>query len=301
MTYMVTGAFSFTGRYVTKRLLQDGCEVRTMTRRPQEMNPFSQYVEVVGHDFDDVDVLSRALDGCDRLVNTYWWRLPEGKLGYDRVVRRSQNLFTAAKAVGIERIVHISISDPQGKDYPYFRGKCATEKAVGECGVSHVVVRPQLVFGDGELLINNLAWSLRKSRIVPVPGDGQYLLQPIHAEDYADLIVGLVRDHQGGVVDAVGPDALSFAEMVLMVGSAIGRDPKLVYISPKVFTRAAWLVNQFLKEPTLLDYEVYGCLVDNGLVPRKPQGSRRLANWLAHRSDTLGRRYANQDNRPFQD
>ena len=296
---MVTGAFSFTGRYVAKRLLADGEEVRTMTRFPQSASPFSQEVRAVPYDYDSLDSLTEALAGCNRLINTYWRRQPEGALGYDRVVQQSKNLFAAAKAAGVERIVHISINDPHGKDFPYFRAKCRTERALRECGVSAIVVRPQLVFGDGELLINNLAWTLRKSRWAPVPGDGRYLMQPIHADDYADLIVAVARTEQRGVVDGVGPDVLTYDDMVRLVGEAIGRSPRIIHVHPRIFARAARVVSRFFTEPTVLKYEVYGCLVENGVVPRQPQGSRRLVDWLRERKDSLGRRYADQDHRPF--
>jgi len=299
MTYMVTGAFSFTGRHVAKRLLEEGEEVRTMTRFPQSASPFAEAVPAVPFDYDDVGALTQALRGCDRLINTYWRRQPEGNLGYDRVVQQSKNLFAAAKAVGIERIVHMSINDPHGKKFPYFRAKCATERAVRECTVSSVVVRPQLVFGDGELLINNLAWTLRQSRLAAVPGDGQYLMQPIHASDYAELIVGLSRNRRDGVVNGVGPDVMTYDDMVSMVGNAIGRKPRILHVHPKFFDRVARLINRFVEEPTVLDYEVYGCLVENGVVPREPQGTRRLVDWLRDHADSLGRRYADQDRRPF--
>jgi NADH dehydrogenase len=299
MMYMVTGAFSFTGRHVTRQLLQEGHQVRTITRVAQSANPFREHVEVALDRYDDVALLRQALSGCDRLINTYWRRQPDGRHGYDLAVQHSKNLFAAAEYAGVKRMVHVSINDPEGKDFPYFHAKCATEQAARESSMSTVIVRPQLVFGDGELLINNLAWSLRKSKIAPVPGDGRYLMQPIHAQDYGALIARLSRGDEVGVVDGVGPDVMTYDQLVRSVGGAIGRPPRIIHVHPRLFAQAARVMDRFFKEPTVLKYEVYGCLVNNGVVPRKPQGQRRLSDWLTERGTTLGQFYAHQDERPF--
>ena len=113
------------------------------------------------------------------LYNTYWVRFRHGETDFDQAIAQSRALFDVARRVGVTRIVHVSITNPSlACDLPYFRGKAQTEQALAETGVSFGIVRPTVVFGPGDVLINNIAWLLRHLPVFAIVGDGEYRVRP---------------------------------------------------------------------------------------------------------------------------
>ena len=117
-TDVVTGAFSYTGSFIARRLLAAGHQLRTLTNNPR----------------------------------------PPTDL--------------AGKEAGIRRLVHISIANPTASTHPYYASKAQLEEALRSTGMSYAIVRPTLVYGDGDVLINNIAWVLRRFPVFAIPGDG---------------------------------------------------------------------------------------------------------------------------------
>ena len=116
-------AFSFTGRYVARRLLDKGVSVRTLTRKPDWEDPFGVRVPAVPLDFSDPDGLHRSLQGAGVLYNTYWIRFGHGRNTFEQAVANSRTLFEAAARAGVGRIVHFSVANASADSrIPYFRG-----------------------------------------------------------------------------------------------------------------------------------------------------------------------------------
>ena len=183
---VVTGAFSYTGRYVTRRLLDQGVRVRTLTRSPDAEDPFGGQVEVSPLDFSDSDGLCQSMQGAGVFYNTYWIRYAHGQTTFDLAVENTGKLFEAAERAGVARIVHFSVTNPSSESgLPYFRGKARVEDMLVGLGVPYAIIRPTLVFGVGDLLLNNMAWALRRFPVFPVYGNGDYPVQPVYVEDLA--------------------------------------------------------------------------------------------------------------------
>src|SRR3989449_3006370 len=104
---VVTGAFSYTGRYIAERLLALGQPVRTLTRHPPSRSDGG--IEVAPLDFADRDGLVDALGGATTLYNTYWVRFPRGRVTFEQAVGNSQNLFEAAGVARARRGGHIRV------------------------------------------------------------------------------------------------------------------------------------------------------------------------------------------------
>ena len=151
--------------------------------------------------------------GAGVLYNTYWIRYARGNMTFDRAVENTRTLFEAAVGAGVGRIVHFSVSNPShDSGLPYFRGKAQVEDLLKGLGVSYAIIRPTLVYGDGDLLLNNMAWALRRFPVFPVFGSGDYPVQPIYAEDLAEQAVEAGSHAENEVVDAAGPETFSFEE-----------------------------------------------------------------------------------------
>ncbi|MBM3153019.1 MAG: NAD-dependent epimerase/dehydratase family protein, partial [Chloroflexi bacterium] len=162
MKIAVTGAFSYSGKYITHRLLAQGHEVITLTGHPDRPDPFGGKVKAFPLDFEAAS-LTRNLRGVDTLYNTYWIRFDQGGNTQPRAVTNTRILVQAAKAAGVRRMVHISITNPSTDSHlPYFSGKAANEQAVIESGIGYTILRPTVLFGKEDILINNIAWLLRR-------------------------------------------------------------------------------------------------------------------------------------------
>ncbi len=300
MKIAVTGAFSYSGKYIARRLLARGEEVITLTGHPNRPDPFDGQVKVYPLDFDEAG-MSESLRGVEVLVNTYWVRFDKGKNTQPRAVENTQKLVNAAVKAGVKRIVHISIANPSAESHlPYYWGKAENEKAVIESGLSYAILRPTVLVGGGEdVLINNIAFLLRRFPFFFIPGDGSYGIQPVHVNDLADLAVEAVHSKENYVIDAVGPEAYTFKELVQLIGETIGAKRLLISVPPRLALRAAQFLSLFLKDVLLTPDEVDG-LMANLLVSK---GSARTKTafkaWLKENRDTVGIHYASELKRHY--
>jgi NADH dehydrogenase len=197
--------------------------------------------------------------------------------------------------------VHISITNPSAESHlPYFWGKAANEKAVIDSGLSYAILRPTVLVGDEDILINNIAYLLRRFPFFLLPGNGSYKLQPVHVEDVATLAVEGVCRRDNYIVDAVGPDIFTFKEMVKLIGEKIGARRLLVPFPPRLALLAAQFVSLFVKDVVLTPEEVDGLMA--GLLVSKdpPLGRIRLADWLEANKDKVGTEYASEIRKHYQ-
>ena len=295
MKIAVTGAFSYTGKYVTQRLLARGEEVVTLTNHPNRPNPFNGQVKTFPLNFDEAG-MTKSLQGADVLVNTYWVRFDKGNNTQPRAVENTRTLVNAAKAAGVKRIAHVSIANPSADSpLPYYWGKAANEKAVIESGIPYAIVRPTVLVGGGEdILINNIAYLLRRFPFFLVPGDGSYGIQPVHVEDVADLLVEGIYNKDSYIVDAVGSEKYTFKELIQLVGKKIGSARPLISAPPRLALLAAQFLSLFVSDVILTPEEVGG-LMANLLVSKEPaRGKIKFSDWLEENKNTIGTKYASE-------
>jgi NADH dehydrogenase len=299
MKIAVTGAFSYSGKYITQRLLDRGEEVITLTGHPNRPDPFGGKVKAYPLDFDEAS-MRRSLQGVKVLVNTYWVRFYKGENTQPRAVTNTRKLVNAAKAAGVRRIVHISIANPSANSpLPYYWGKAANEKAVTDSGVSYAILRPTVLIGREDILIHNIAFFLRHFPFFLIPGDGSYGIQPVFVEDLADLAVEAVYRNDNYIVDAVGPDSYTFKDLVRLIGEKIGARRPLISVPPQLALLAAQLISLFVGDVVLTPEEIKG-LMANLLVSKDPPlGQTAFKDWLEANKNTLGTRYASEIKRHY--
>ncbi|HMQ14521.1 MAG TPA: NAD(P)H-binding protein [Phycisphaerae bacterium] len=297
--HVVTGAFGYSGKYISQRLLARGRRVRTLTNSPQRMNPFGARIDVRPLNFAAADELTESLRGADVLYNTYWVRFNYrgGRLSFthDTAVENTLGLFDAARAAGVRRVVHVSITNPS-EDSPleYFRGKARLERALRESGLSHAILRPAVLFGREDILINNIAWVLRRFPVFGVFGDGRYRLQPVHVDDLADLAVAAGEQHENRTVDAIGPETFTYRELVHEIGRIIGRPRRVVSVSPGVGLLIAQLTGWLVGDVIITREEIDGLMRDLLCTDSPPAGKTPLSEWARANADTLGTAYAGE-------
>lgn len=292
---VVTGAFGYSGRYITRRLLDAGARVTTLTNSPRRANPFGDRVSVSPYYFDDPPRLVEALRGADALINTYWVRFNHADFTHETAVRNAGILFRAAADAGVRRVVHVSITNPsENSPDSYFRGKARMERALRETGLSHAVLRPAVLFGPQDILINNIAWLLRRFPVFGLFGRGRYRLQPIFVDDLAKLAVEQASSRENVVIDAIGPETFTFRELVHMLAGAIGVRRLILPCPPTI---ACWIgraVGAWMNDVFVTRDEIDSLMADGLYVNSPPAGTTRLSEWARANAATLGIRYANE-------
>jgi NADH dehydrogenase len=297
---VVTGAFGYTGRYIAERLLEHGRRVTTLTGHPARPNPFGERMRVAPMDFRDPAGLREHLRGATTLYNTYWVRFPRGAVTFERAVANSGVLFEAARDAGVERIVHVSITNPSADSpFPYFRGKAAVERLLAASGPSYAIVRPTVIFGKQDILINNIAYVLRRLPVFGVPGSGEYRLRPVAVEDVAELCARSAEEPTGSVVDAVGPETYTFEGLVRLIARAIRSRAWIVHVPPSAALLATAAVGRAVGDVVLTRDELGGLMAELIVSDGPATGSRSLAEWLRAHADVVGARYASEVSRHY--
>jgi NADH dehydrogenase len=299
-TSIVTGAFGFSGLQIAKRLLLRGESVRTLTNHPQPGSSLSDRLEVSPLDFSDPEQLARSMRGATVLYNTYWVRFSYGSLSHGRAVENTKTLIHAAEVAGVKRIVHVSITNPSlDSSLSYFKGKAELEQAIQSSSLSYAILRPAVLFGEGGILINNIAFMLRRSPLFAIPGRGEYHVQPIFVGDLAELAVESGQRSDSYTVDAVGPETYTYTELVGMIRHVIGSKSLLVHLPPGLIRLASGILGVLLKDVVLTEEEIKGLMADLLVSHRPPTGQTSLEGWVKGHAETIGNRYASELGRHY--
>jgi NADH dehydrogenase len=292
---VVTGAFGFTGRAIARRLLAAERRVRTLTNHAQPPGTEDVKVDVAPLQFADRAALVESLRGADVLYNTYWVRFRHGKTSFGDAVANTRTLMGAAAEAGVRKVVHISVSNPTADSHlDYYAGKARTEEIVRGSGIPWAIVRPTLVFGTGDILLNNIAWLLRRMPVFVIPGDGKYRMQPVAVDDVAEIAAWAAAQTDNLTLDAAGPETLTYVELVEGIAIAVGRRPPFVYVPPRLALLAGDVVGAYVHDVVLTHQELQGLMEERLVSREKPRGTRRFDNWLLKEAETLGRTYSSE-------
>ena len=297
---VVTGAFSYTGQYIARRLMSMGKTVRTITGHPDNPDPFGGAVKAVPYNFDRPDDLARSLEGAATLYNTYWIRFAKGKLTHDVAVENARTLVRAAEIAKVRRIVHISITNANPDSHlPYFRGKGLVEEAVKDSSLTHAIVRPTIIFGREDVLLNNIAWTLRRFPFFTMFGRGDYRVQPIYVEDLAELMVDAGQRGDNMTMDAVGPEIFTFEELVRLICDRIGVKARMLHVGSQLGFFLSRIVGYAVRDVTLTRDEIDGLMANLLISDEPPTGHTRLSEWLDVHASELGRGYVSELERHY--
>lgn len=294
-SYVVTGAFGFSGKYIARRLLEAGHDVHTLTNSTQRAHPFGGRITASPFHFDDPLALAAELDGADVLINTYWVRFDHRDFTHSTAVDNTLRLFAAAKEAGIRRVVHVSITNPsEDSGLPYFKGKARLERALVELGIPHSILRPAVLFGREDILVNNIAWALRRLPVFGVFGRGDYRLQPIFVDDFAALAIAESLETEDRTVDAIGPETFTFRGLVEAVGRIIGKPRPIISVPPVVAHLVASIIGRLVNDVFLTREEIDGLMANLLCTSSDPTGQTKLTEWAAENAGSLGTRYSSE-------
>jgi NADH dehydrogenase len=293
--HAVTGAFGYSGRYIAHRLLDAGYRVVTLTNSSLRPDPFGGRVTAFPLQFQDSQSLTETLRGVAVLYNTYWVRFDHKSFNHREAVANTLTLFQAAKDAGVRRLVHVSITNPSAEsELPYFSGKAELEAALKSSGLSYAILRPTVLFGKEDILINNIAWMLRRFPVFGVFGDGQYRLQPIYVDDLAQLALTHGTQPDDVTVEAIGPETFTYRGLVKTIGRIIGCTRPVVSVPPGLGYWVGRALGAVKGDVVITREEIRGLMEGRLYVDASPAGTTALTDWAAEHRATLGARYANE-------
>ena len=293
--HAVTGAFGYSGKYIAQRLLDLGHRVITLTNSIDRANPFQEQVKAYPFNFENPEELTRTFKDVSVLYNTYWVRFNHKRFKHADAVQNTLVLFEAAKAANVERIVHISITNPSEDSHlEYFSGKAKLERALVDSGISYAILRPTVLFGKEDILINNIAWALRRLPVFGVFGDGEYRLQPIYVDDLAALAVEQGAESESHIIDAIGPETFTYRGLAKAIGDTIAKPRPILSIPPSLGYLTGWILGKYVGDVLITREEIEGLMADLLYVDSPPAGKTRLTDWMNEHADTLGRQYTSE-------
>jgi NADH dehydrogenase len=228
-------------------------------------------------------------------------RFNHGCATFNDAVAHSRVLIHAAREAGVRKIVHLSIANPSlDSPLPYYSGKALVEKAIVDSGLPYAILRPTVIFGTGDILINNIAWFARRFPVFAIPGSGQYQLQPMFVEDLAELATNSAPQENSLVLDAVGPEIFTFDDLVRRIALAVGRKATLLHVSSRAAFQMLRCIGPIVGDVILTREEIEGLMADL-LVSKQPAtGQTRFSSWLTKNANALGTRYASELQRHYQ-
>jgi NADH dehydrogenase len=294
-THAVTGAFGYSGKYIARRLLEKGRRVITITNSVNRSNPFGEKLKAFSFNFDNPARLTETLKGVSVLYITYWVRFNHKMFTHADAVRNTTVLFNAAAKAGVERIVYVSITNPSGDSHlEYFSGKGKLEAILKDTGVSYAILRPAVLFGKEDILINNIAWALRKLPVFGVFGDGQYRLQPVYVDDLAKLAVGEGENRDNKIINCIGPETFTYRGLVETVGEIIGKKRLIIPVPPLVGSIAGKIIGKIVNDTFITREEIDGLMAGLLYVDSPPTGDTKLTDWARAHANSLGLRYSSE-------
>lgn len=293
--HAVTGAYGYSGKYIARRLLDEGHQVITLTNSIHRANPFGDKVRAYPFNFDDPERLTESLKGVSVLYNTYWVRFNHQLFRHADAVSNTKLLFSAAKEAGVKRIVHVSITNPSPESHlEYFSGKGKLEETLRGSGLSYAILRPTVLFGKEDILINNIAWVLRRLPLFGVFGHGEYRLQPIYVDDLAEIAVLQGAERENTIINAIGPETFSYRGLVEAIGDIIGKRRPIISVSPEVGYLAGAIIGKVVGDVFITREEIQGLMAGLLYVDTPPTGKTRLTDWAKEHAHLLGRNYASE-------
>ncbi|HKQ58324.1 MAG TPA: NAD(P)H-binding protein [Candidatus Eisenbacteria bacterium] len=296
---MVTGAFSFTGRFIARELIARGWSVRTLTNSRYPGDPLALQVAAHPLGFSRREELVTCMRGADLFVNTYWIRYPHAGMTFETAVDNTRVLLDAAVRAQVGGVVHIGVvSAAPDSPHPYLVWKWRADEVVRASGLPHAIVQPTLIFGDGDVLITNHAWLLRRLPVFLVAGDGGYEVQPVAGEDVARVTADIAEGPlEGSIVDVGGSERYTYLEFVRLIHDAIDSRSQIVCLPGPAVMSAAWMLGKVIGDTIVTNDEMAALRAGTLASPHPPLGTMRLADWLHEHAETVGRRYVRRQTR----
>ncbi|MDR1877281.1 MAG: NAD(P)H-binding protein [Flavobacteriaceae bacterium] len=292
---VITGALGYSGKYVAEKLIQEGKEVKTITNSLHKANPFGEKLKIEPFNFDRPDELTKSLQGYDVLVNTYWVRFNHSGFNHSQAVTNTKIMIDCAKKAGIKKFIHVSITNPSiNSKLEYFRGKAELEDYLIHSRLNYSIIRPAVLFGNGDILINNISWMLKHMPVMGIFGKGDYRLQPIHIDDFVEIITEEIEREENNILNAIGLETFTYKELIVKLMEIFNIRKRIINVSPIVGYYIGKFISFLKHDVTITREEIKGLMDDLLYVDDVPKGKIKLTEWAKENKNILGEEYASE-------
>jgi len=296
--HTVTGAFGYSGRFIAEALLKRSLPVNTLTNSLGRESYLQSKIEASPLCFNEQEKLTHFLRNTRVLYNNYWVRFNHATFTHEDAVQNTFRLIDAAKAAGVQRFVHISITNPSEESgLEYFSGKARIEQYLIQSGLSYCILRPAVLFGFNDILINNISWVVRHFPVFPLFGKGDYRLQPIYVQDLAEIAVQKGAERKNEIINALGPETFTYRELIEKIARSFNKKSVIFPCNPGLVYMFGKILSFILKDTLITRDEIKGIMADLLYVePSEPAvtGKMKLSEYIDRNNHTLGTRYASE-------
>lgn len=267
MRVVITGGSGFVGTHLTRALSTAGHQVTVVSRGVRRRSR-RENVSFVRADLTrgDGDALAQTLSGADALIHLVAVIRERGAQTFQRVnVEVTERVVAAAVAAKVPHLLHQSAlgADPDPR-YPYLASKWQGEQLVRASGLPYTVMRPSLLFGPGDGFFTLIARLVKLNPVIPIPGDGRALFQPLSIDDLVQCYLLCVeRGPQNAVYELGGPEYLSYEEIVLAVKRGLGLYRFTAHVPVRMLLPAAFLMDKLLPHPPVTPQQLRMLEVNN--------------------------------------
>lgn len=262
---LLIGGTGFLGDPVVELLMEKQCPIRLLTRGAGDWkhSNLSHYrrrgIEVVVGSLENDDVLERAVDGVDAIVNISGsFRLGGAGVSsssYEFLnVELVHKLLYLAQHNGIQRFVQVScLGAREESESVYLSTKAEGDALVTASKLYWTVLRPSYMFGSRFPFVEMIKPLVTFKPMLPIVGSGLNVMRPLHVDDVAHCVVETVYNKEtvGRIIDLVGPQEYSLAEMLEEIRDEFGLGGPILTIPTHVSARAFEMATRLLPKNTI--------------------------------------------------
>ncbi|WP_066635792.1 complex I NDUFA9 subunit family protein [Desulfolucanica intricata] len=267
---LITGAGGFVGHHLVKALVNQGFNVRCLVRSPDAaVNLLPEPVEITLGNVNDFNSLQEACNGVSVVIHLVAIIREKGEDTFNKInIEGTKNLVEAAENNGVNQFLHLSAlganNDP---NFKYIFSKWQGEQFVINSNLNWTIFRPSVIYGEGFGFLNRMSQAIQMSPppLVPVPGKGKALFQPIAVSDLINCIIKTINNNSTSkkIIEIGGPEHLSYKEILDILLSHLGHRRIKVSIPLPILSLVVPIMNRILKDPPVTPVELKQLKLDN--------------------------------------
>ena len=251
MKIAITGASGFVGGNLVKALLQTDHQIVSLVHRKKPEYIGLNNIRSLEIDINNFESLNEALKDIDIVFHLVGIIVETKSQTFIKtVINGTKNIVAACQKNNVKKIIYLSALGTSKKgETNYFRSKWIAEEIIRHSGLDYIILRPSTIFGEGDKFINMLADMIGRFPIIPMIGNGSYMMQPIYVGDLSNIMIQCLNNEMAlnKTIELGGPEQISFKAIIALLKKIVNRKRVNVYIPIWMAKTAAFILEIFMK------------------------------------------------------